>query len=238
MRYVGGKARISGWIEQIILSVRTHETRYIEPFVGGANVLLRISHHFPTVIAGDIHPDLVMLLSAVGRGWIPPVISAQLYKNLRHTAPSPLRGFAGFGCSFGGKWFGGFTECPWDAHHKRYTRSYQGAARGALLKSREALSRVHWVIGSYEAFQPTHGDIVYCDPPYKNTLGYTTHFNSPHFWEIAASWSERGATVLVSEQTAPNGWDIIAARTRKSQLRVVRGTSNTIRQEFVFRWKG
>ena len=46
-------------------------------------------------------------------GWTPPdVITKEEYKYIReHKDENPaLTGFVGFGCSFGGKWFGGLAR--------------------------------------------------------------------------------------------------------------------------------
>lgn len=54
MQYVGSKNRISKELAPIIQSYITDETvAYIEPFVGGANMIDKIKH--PTKIGSDIH---------------------------------------------------------------------------------------------------------------------------------------------------------------------------------------
>lgn len=61
MNYVGSKNRISKELKPIIESYLTDETvAYIEPFVGGANMIDKIDFH--TKIGSDIHEELIELL--------------------------------------------------------------------------------------------------------------------------------------------------------------------------------
>lgn len=54
MRYVGSKNRLSKELAPIIQSYITDETvAYIEPFVGGANMIDKINHH--NKIGSDVH---------------------------------------------------------------------------------------------------------------------------------------------------------------------------------------
>ena len=61
MQYVGSKRRISKEIVPIIQSCITKETSlYIEPFVGGANVIDKIQ--CKKKIGCDVHKQLIALL--------------------------------------------------------------------------------------------------------------------------------------------------------------------------------
>lgn len=53
---------------------------------------------------------------------------------------------------------------------------------------------------SYEDYEYRGGDVVYCDPPYKNTHGYGIKFDTDAFWEWART---RDYPVYVSEYQAP-----------------------------------
>lgn len=111
MLYMGGKSRIAKELAATILSVTPRRDIYIEPFLGGGNSFLQLAPHFKIRFAGDVHEDLMLLWKAVQDGWQPPnTLSETDYKALQYAKPSALRGFAGFGCSFGGKWFGGYAR--------------------------------------------------------------------------------------------------------------------------------
>lgn len=61
MQYIGSKNRISKELAPIIQSYITEDTEaYIEPFVGGANMIDKIKH--PNKIGSDAHKELVALL--------------------------------------------------------------------------------------------------------------------------------------------------------------------------------
>jgi DNA adenine methylase len=234
MRYVGGKAKLGSWLTEEILKLRTNQDVLLEPFVGGGNSFVRLAKHFSRILASDLHADVVMLFSAIGKGWQPPFISKELYKELKNTPPSALRGFAGFGCSFGGKWFGGYTHDAWDEHHKKRMKPFQEAAIQSLLQHREVFARTSFAIGPYNIWQPKKNMLVYCDPPYRDTLGYGTKFNHEQFWDTMREWRRNGVLVVVSEAQAPEDWQVIAEKSRKSLLRVARGTENTTRIERLF----
>ena len=62
MRYVGSKNRLSKELAPIIQSYITEDTvAYIEPFVGGANMIDKINHH--NKIGSDLHKELIALLN-------------------------------------------------------------------------------------------------------------------------------------------------------------------------------
>jgi len=61
---------------------------------------------------------------------------------------------------------------------------------------------------SYEQVQIKPNSIIYCDPPYKNTFGYTKSFDHDSFWQWVRSCPH---PVYVSEYSAPDDIKTIAA---------------------------
>ena len=61
---------------------------------------------------------------------------------------------------------------------------------------------------SYEQVQIKPNSIIYCDPPYKNTTGYTKSFDHDSFWQWVRSCPH---PVYVSEYSAPDDIKTIAA---------------------------
>ena len=112
MRYLGGKSRIAKPILEVILANATERTGvYWEPFIGGGGMASKAAKHFNRCIYSDQDEDLMLMWEALATGWEPPEqVSEEEYKALRHAEPSALRGFVGYGCSFGGKWFGGYAR--------------------------------------------------------------------------------------------------------------------------------
>jgi DNA adenine methylase len=111
MQYMGGKSRIAKPIAAAILEATSARCSYVEPFMGAGSVAAQLVPQFKRAYLSDASEDLIALWSAVQRGWEPPVeVTSAEYASLREAAPSALRGFAGYGCSFGGKWFGGYAR--------------------------------------------------------------------------------------------------------------------------------
>lgn len=194
MRYLGGKQRIgktiAGFINNLVICDKL--ASYAEPFCGMCGVgrhVIAAERRF-----SDEHLDLVLLLKAVCSGWEPPdVIAEEQYAELRNSEPSALRGFAGFGCSFGGKFFNGYA---------RYSngRDFTGEAKRAVIKIANDL--VGCTIEHNDYGDTPNADITYCDPPYDGTTGYSVGaFDSGEFWRWVR---DRPGHVFVSEYTAPD----------------------------------
>ena len=55
------------------------------------------------------------------------------------------------------------------------------------LQQLQQLERLEITCSSYDEYQYTDGDIVYCDPPYESTTGYSSGFDSKAFYDWVAS---------------------------------------------------
>lgn len=211
MVYQGGKSRQAKAIGRILLSVdRPH---YLEPFVGGASVLVQVAHHFEKVTATDLHMDLIILYRALQDGWEPPeTITEEQWGLLRTAEPSALRAFAGYACSFGGKWYGGY------ARNGKFNYAAIGAR--SLARKRAHLANVQFANCDYGAHQPGPNDVVYCDPPYlgRTPLTQLPPFDHQRFWNTMDSWVDAGAAVFVSEGQAPEPWQPVLHQREYSSL--------------------
>lgn len=231
MRYLGGKTRLAKHIAEAILTDTDSRSTYIEPMVGGGSVLAEMAPHFNTVFAGDIHPDLVMLYVAVKNGWIPPhEVSEFEYQNLKRAVPSALRGFVGFGCSFGGRWFEGYAR-------NATKTNYAAQSSRSLVKISPNIRSVHFYCQPYQDWFPKPADVVYLDPPYRGTKPYsgTAPFDHDEFWNIARRWRSLGAHVYVSEFAAPEDWTPIWEKPRKVGLGVQSNASYRTETDKLFK---
>ena len=210
MRYVGGKYRQRRDFVPAILGHTPNRDRYLEPFVGGGSMLERMAPHFQQVRASDTHEDLILMYQALQSGWVPPSsVTREEYQALRAADPSALRGFVGFGVSFGGKWFGGY------ATEKNVTpETFPGRAYRNLQKVMGGLpDDTRFSVRSFEQWKPRAGTVVYCDPPYEQRgVEYKTSTGFPHtsFWRLMDDWWQAGVHVYVSEFNAPTHWTPIA----------------------------
>lgn len=221
MQYLGGKSRIARRLEAEILARKGGRTRYVEPFIGGGAVFAKVAPHFEDAVGMDVVPDLILLWQAIAEGWLPPEeLTREEYDALRHAPPSALRGFAGFGCSFGGKWFGGYAKR--DPRINKRGIPYSGTRYAADALTRQAPNmQGRFILGDYTTAPVTADTVVYADPPYAGTTGYGAAgaFDTGRFWRTATAWAEEGAVVLVSELEAPEGWSAVWERAMPTYVR-------------------
>lgn len=235
MRYMGGKARIAGRLSPVIIKriKATGARMYWEPFLGGANMFTRVVPHVETAIGSDVMPDLIMMWQAVQQGWLPPdSITREEYAALRRAKPSALRAFAGFGCSFGGRWFEGYGAEKIDAKHPFGHVSYGSAAD--VRQQAPIMQRAHVAQLDYREARPRPGWLIYCDPPYAGTKPFSglPTWDADAFWKTAESWARSGCHVLVSEYAAPDGWRCIWEGSTPSSLKRDDNTTRVVERLF------
>lgn len=219
MRYQGGKSRISKSLERIITNdvfrrqipnfsancTENRGTTLVSLFCGTCSVESKLAPYFDKGICNDSHKYLIAMLQAVQNGFeLPEKVTEQEYKFVREHKDNKtaLTGFVGFGCSFGGKWFGGY------ARNKSGTNCALQSKR-SLLKDMETLRNATFICSDYKAVEIPENAIVYADPPYSNTTGYgSKKFNSDEFWEYMREISKTH-DVYISEQTAPEDFECI-----------------------------
>lgn len=209
MRYVGGKSRHAKEIAKVIAP----QGVWWDPFCGGFAVSEALMSYGPGV-ASDAHTALISMYQAIQGGWNPPrSMSAEEYARAKALPDSdPLKAFAGFGCSFGGKWFGGLAKDT-PSHHDFPTRASSDGLTKLRNYPREAADTLAINLASVQILRldfldvepfPVPGLTVYCDPPYQGTQGYSTGaFDHNRFWARAQAWAALGARVFVSEYACP-----------------------------------
>jgi DNA adenine methylase len=193
---MGGKFRTGKEIAHFLESKRTHGQVYFEPFVGGAWVLQEISGD--RIASDGCHP-LISLYIDLQSGWIPPdFISEYEYNEFKNNGNKydGMTGFIGFGCSFSGKYFGGYARSE--------NRNYCLNAKNSLIKQLPKIKDVQFLYGEYDLHFPVD-KLIYCDPPYENTTqyGYSKKFDHAKFWNKMREWSKYN-TVIISEYNAPD----------------------------------
>jgi DNA adenine methylase len=108
-----------------------------------------------------------------------------------------LTGFIGFGCSYSGKWFGGYA-------HNKTGRNYAREAKESLLRDMSTLMDAEILCKDYREVELPEGCVIYADPPYNNTTGYNNEkFDSEAFWDYARRTSQ-DHLMFISEQVAPD----------------------------------
>lgn len=233
MKYMGSKNRIAKPIVDYLNSIRESENQwYIEPFVGGANVIDKMKGRRLGV---DAHKELISMWTALQFGWLPPsLVTEELYQECKNGMhDSHLRGYVGFNLSFGAKWFGGYRRdkagtkgCP----ENMATQSRR--AYNSIFNQLKGLSGVKFLQSKYEELPPFSNCLVYCDPPYEGTTKYATskNFDHDHFWDWVRKESEFN-DVVVSEYNAPDDFECVL------DISLTNGLNNTKASEKLFRYK-
>ena len=231
MRYMGGKSRISKQIAEILNSDIDKDTPFVSLFCGSCAIESKVQAD--TKILNDKHPYLIAMWQALQNGWTPPdvVTKEEYYRVKTNMDENPaLTGFVGFGCSFGGKWWGGYAK-------DKRGDDYCGQAKRGLLKDFPGVQSATFTCLDYHDVEIPDGAVVYCDPPYANTTGYTVgQFDTDKFWNYMRQLSKR-CDVYISEESAPDDFECIWS---KEKVRTLEKNDNVgrVKVEKLFKYKG
>lgn len=187
----------------------------------------------------DSHPYVISMFQALQGGWVPPTeVSEEEYNELKKNSETflndnaALRGFVGIGCSYSGKWFGGYAR---GNDSKGNTRNYARESADNLMKQAQSLKTVEFYCADYKMagnINDTEGAIIYCDPPYAGTTKYSNRFNHTEFWAWCDEMSERGFKVFVSEYNAPQDWRCIWEKSVNNSLTKDTGSKKGVEKLF------
>ena len=209
MRYMGSKNRLSKDLVPIIQTYITKDVKgYIEPFVGGANIIDKIN--CKNKIGYDIHKELIALLNYVKNNpeEIPEVIYEDEYKNVKSNKEKYedwYVGLVGFCASFGAKYFGGYARDSKDDTNGKWSR---GAIKN-IKKQSSNLKNIEFQCKDFREINDLNGYVIYCDPPYRNTTKYKTEtFPYKEFYDWCRQMSKDN-TVLISEYWMPDDFECI-----------------------------
>ena len=211
MRYMGSKNRFAKELIPIIQSYITEDTKgYLEPFVGGANVIDKIKCN--NKIGCDIHKQLIALLNKAKDNVddIPDIISFETYKEVKNNKESYedwYVGLVGFCASFSAKYFNGYAR---NSRNDNSGKVSERAIRN-LKKQAPLLKDIEFKCCNFLDLpkDKIKGYVIYCDIPYKGTTKYKTE---PFPYEEFYIWANEMAkynTVLVSEYNMPSNFKCI-----------------------------
>ncbi|MGL4523561.1 MAG: DNA adenine methylase [Bacilli bacterium] len=215
MVYLGSKNRISKYLKPIIESYITPDVRhYVEPFVGGANMIDKIeTPHGVVKIGCDNHEELIELLKIIQEfpEYLPDEIDFETYAKVRankNDYPKWYVGAVGFGASYGGRYFdGGYGR------DSSGGRSISSERFKNMRHQSERLSNTLFVHKSYDTinYEVMSKTVFYCDPPYRGSKQYSTSKNFDHeaFYDWCRNVAKCGHVVLVSEYNMPEDFTCI-----------------------------
>lgn len=221
MKYLGGKHGIGKLLAEFMSDECPPDkvNGYIEPFCGSLGVFKNMTNKgYKTYIASDFQPDLIAMWKNIQNNSlkIPNEISEETYNKLKkEKSPNALKAVAGFGLSFGGKYFAGYAQ-KWAGNSGR---NFLQEFKNSIEKIKPAITskNIHFYNKSYTHFHPSNM-LIYCDPPYKSTEGYSTgDFDHNVFWETMRKWSKNNY-VFISEESAPSDFIVVWKRKKRRTL--------------------
>ena len=219
MRYFGGKQRIAKPLSTFLNAQMVPGQIFVDLFCGSCNVVSNIRQDVKRY-ANDKNKYLPVLFERIQHGLkLPKYVPEEMYYMVKDLPEDTLeqiatKGFVGFGCSFGGKWWGGYARGG-------EGRNYAENAYNSTMKKAAKMQDVGFFCMDYSDFVCPDGSLVYCDIPYKNTTQYSAVGNFDH--EKFYSWlrEQNNCRVLVSEykHNVPEGATIIWEHVSKKDIR-------------------
>ena len=235
MKYIGSKNRIAKDILKIMLPYRKKNTYWVEPFVGGGNLIDKVDGYR---IGSDKNKDVIDALLSI-KNDIDKLPKSNLefsendYNKLKNNNCDYLyKAYASFAFSYGGKYLGGWCR---DSLNKR---DYVKEAYNNAVKQSKALSNVELYVCDYKDLVIPENSIVYCDPPYENSQGYNIDFNHLEFWDWVRyiSTSNKYTKVFISEYHAPKDFECLYYKEISSSLTKNTSSKKGIEKLFTFRY--
>ena len=227
MKYMGSKAQIANSLLPILVKNRVHGQWYVEPFAGGMNMICRVAGNR---IANDVHLPLIRMWEKLVAGWVPEKLSKEEYYDIRGNRskyPPHIVGWAGFSCSYAGKYFDGYAN-------ENNNRDYQDESLANIMAQVQFMRGVVFKCGSYDELEIPPNSIVYCDPPYLGARGYFREFDHKKFWNWVRDKSNEGHEVFVSEYYAPSDFECLWQKEQTSTL----SRAKVVSTEKLFKLKG
>lgn len=217
MKYLGGKQRLGKHLSPVLHELwKKYNTdqnmqfgSYIEPFCGSLGVLKHMADLNVPILASDYHPDLICMWKGVqDNSFVFPesVSEEEFLASKRSESPNPLKGFIGFGMSFGGRFFGSYSQKYLNGKKEDFCKEM----RNSLNRTREMVRNVDFSCKDYRELKPDNA-FIYCDPPYrynKYPVKYRRSvkeydvFDNDEFWQVMREWSNNNV-VVISEVSAP-----------------------------------
>lgn len=237
MVYQGSKNRISKYLKPIIESYLKEGMDYVEPFVGGANMIDKIE--WDKKYGYDNNEFLISLHQEAQQKQLPLLNNGRAEYNMYrymynyneyNGTDRWLIGYYGFLCSFNGRFFSdGYGGVD------KYNRNLLQQRLNNLNK--QSLNPQYKnIVFSWKDFKELKikNSVIYLDPPYQ---GYEGSFNHQELWDKCKEWVECGNVILLSELQAPNEyWECIWQQEHQYSLRDKNNKNKKV-IERLFIWK-
>lgn len=171
----------------------------------------KIPHHLK--IGADVNNYLIALLKYKQLGGVfPKHITKEEWQEVRNNKknyPDWYVGYCGFVCSFRGNFFPGYCGVS-------KSRDFQRELRNNFLN--QNLDNIQFIYSDYISLKTPPNSVIYCDPPYKDTLGYNITFDHDIFWEWCRFKASQGHKVYISEYSAPKDFKCVWSKPLNVQI--------------------
>ena len=212
MKYIGSKAKISQDIVKIIHEIieRQNIGIYVEPFVGGFNVIDKVKCN--KRVANDIDNIPIDLVQGCLSGdfdlsLLTDIPTKPHFYNVRDNPDvyekayrSAILLFGSYNARVYGGCYGAFAKTK-----QGTIRNYFQEAKRNFEKQLPNLVEIELHNKDYKELNYTNA-LIYCDIPYKNSIGYKHSFNHDEFYEWCKEQKNKGNTLLISEYEMPETW--------------------------------
>lgn len=235
---MGSKNRIAKYLLPIILKDRKKDQWYVEPFVGGANMIDKVDGNR---IGADKNEFLIEMLKGLQENKSRPYkIEKDLYSKARDYFNKSdysifdkfMIGWIGWMGSYNGRFFdGGYSG------HSVGKRDYISEQIKNTEAQIENIKNIEFIVSNYLDLKIPKNSIIYCDIPYNNTKQYlaSKDFNHNEFWDWCREKSKEGHQVFVSEYNSPDDFECIW----KMEVTNSMNTTKTYKPvEKLFKYKG
>lgn len=237
MKYMGSKARHAKELLPIILKDHTPDMWYVEPFVGGANMIDKVDPVIaPKRLGCDSNEYLIEMWRSAQDGELSyDYVDKELYKNVRENKGSFPKAFVGWVahcCSYNGKWFGGFAGKITTKINTE--RNYQAEAAKAVIKQVKLLDGCVFKHSSVFDIDFTRcGKVtIYCDPPYAGTTKYKDDFDHERFYQWCRDRHNEGHNVFISEYNMPDDFICVWSKEVNNSLTKDTGSKKGVEKLF------
>ncbi len=208
MNYMGSKRRIAKHILPIIIKDKLPDQWYVEPFVGGGNMIENVDG---CRIGADSNECAISALRFIRDGELPKnnfefteaqyVAAKENYKSGSVGVLSGVECYALIAFSFGAKMARGWAR---GISHHGNARDYVMEQYKSNSKQQPKLKGVKLITSGYADLEIPPQSIIYCDPPYAGVTGYKDKFDSAAFFEWCRGKVKQGHKVFISEYNAPD----------------------------------
>lgn len=239
---MGSKARYAKYIVPILQETinKNNVTTYIEPFVGGANIIDKIK--CKNRFGYDRSDTLIALLDQASKDWnkVLKENSREIWDKgkayVKDGIISEDVSLADIGAM---EFFASFSAGGFKKGYAKNVpgRNYFDEAYRNMEKQAPQLKGIIFKCQNYWELEPVSNAVIYLDPPYENTMTYgyanQSKMDYTKFWDWVRNIASNNY-VFISEQKAPDDFEVLWKKEIKRTLGIYNDCRAT---EKLFRYK-